>query len=106
MDAIDDRFRHTLHVLTLITMGWLNLQAQELLINMLSFAYHLFIQFQLSSPSSDILPSRDAVDDRFQNTPNVLTGIMTGQVNSRAQGLLIDMLNYIEYGLIKIHLAL
>ena len=104
MDAIDDRFQHTLHVLTLITMGWLNLQ--ELSINIFSFAYHFSIQFRLFSPSSDILPSRDAVDDRFQNTPNVLTGIMTGQVNSRAQGLLIDMLNYIEYGLIKIHLAL
>ena len=30
------------------------------------------------SPLSDLLPSRDAVDDRFQRTLDVLTGITMG----------------------------
>ncbi len=77
MDTIDDRFQHTLHVLT---MGWLNLQAKELSINMLSFAYHFSIQFRILSPSSDILPLK--------------AGIKIGYLDLIAQELSIDLLNH------------
>ena len=53
-------------------------------------AYHFSVCF---FPSSDLLPSKDAVDDIFQHTLDVLAGIIMGHSNSRAQELSIDMLN-------------
>ena len=46
--------------------------------------------------SSDLSPSREAVDDRFQHTLDVLTVIMMTQLNAEAQALSIDVLNGIS----------
>ena len=48
------------------------------------------------------LPSRDAVDDKFQHTLDVLAGISMGMLNAQAQELSTDMLNYAICHLIKI----
>ena len=39
--------------------------------------------------------SRDAVDDQFQHTLDVLAGKRMGLLNLQAQELSIDMLNYV-----------
>ena len=65
-DAMDDQFQPTIFVLSGLTMGRLILQAQELWIDMFKPAFH-HVQFVLR-PLSNISPSRDAVDDRFQRT--------------------------------------
>ena len=62
---------------------------------MLKLAFYIFMQLSLLSPLSDLLPSSDAVDDQFQHTLDVLTGIMMGQSNLQAPELLIGMLNYV-----------
>ena len=63
---MDDQFQPTIFVLSGLTMGRLILQAQELWIDMFKPAFHN-VQFVLR-PLSNISPSRDAVDDRFQRT--------------------------------------
>ena len=50
-------------------------------------------RFQLLCPLTDNSPSREAVDDQFQHTRNVLTGITVEQLNAQGQELMIDMLN-------------
>ena len=45
---------------------------------------------------SDLPPSREAVDDRFQHNLDVLAVITMGQSNAQAQELSIDMLNCIK----------
>ena len=50
------------------------------------------------------MPSRDAVDDQFQHTLDVLSGTTMEQLTSWAKELSNDMLNYI-YGLILKYLA-
>ena len=52
------------------------------------------------------MPSRDAVDDQFQHTLDVLASIMKGQSNLQAQELLIGMLDYVEDRLTKIYCIL
>ena len=39
------------------------------------------------------MPSRDAVDDQFQYTLDMLAGIRMGSLNLQGRELLIDMLN-------------
>ena len=56
--------------------------------------------------SSDLSPSREAVDERFQRTVDVLTVMMMGQFNAQAQELPIDMQNYLYCYLIKITLLI
>ena len=50
-----------------------------------------------SGPSSNVLPSKDAVDDQFQHIHDVLAGIRMGFLNLEAPELTIDMLNYIYH---------
>ena len=63
--------------------------------------YNLFSWFWLFCPSSYFSPSRDAVDDRFQHTLDVIAGIMMRQLNSWAQELSIDMLKCLYCFIIK-----
>ena len=63
--------------------------------DMLKLAFYISMQLSLLSPLSDLSPSSDAVDDQFQHTLDVLTGIMMGQSNLQAPELLIGMLNYV-----------
>ena len=70
---------------------------------------HIIVSFYFSYSlrlSSDLLPSREAVDDRFQHTLDVLTVTTMGQLNAQAQELSIDMLNYPYCYLIKILLLI
>ncbi len=60
---------------------------------MCNTAFYCPFRFLLLRPSSELMTSRDAVDERFQRTLDVLIGIMMGQLNAQAQELLIDMLN-------------
>ena len=55
----------------------------------------LSLYFVHDTTSSDLLPSKDAVNDRFQHTLDVLNDIMMENSNSQALELSIDMLNYI-----------
>ena len=70
---------------------------------------HIIVLFDFQySPrlSSDLSPSREAVDERFQRTVDVLGVMMMGQFNAQAQELPIDMLNYLYCYLIKILLLI
>ena len=69
---------------------------------------HITFPFDLYfiCPLLDLLASRDAVDNRFQHTLDVLTGITVGQSNLQTQELLIDTLNFVQYGLFRIYLAM
>ena len=64
--VVDERFQRTYDVLCGITMDYLNLRAQELPIDMFNTAHHFFPYDFNYSPSSDLSPSRDAVDDPFR----------------------------------------
>ena len=88
-------------MLNAIAWGLLNLQSSELSISTINLVYEFSVWFWLLYPSSDHVPSRDAVDDQFQHTLDVLASIMKGQSNSQAQELLIGMLDYVEDRLIK-----
>ena len=50
--------------------------------------------------SFNLLTLRDAVDDRFQHTHIVLSGMTIGLLSSRAQGLYFDMLYNIGWYLV------
>ena len=48
---------------------------------MIHFKYDFFSSgFELLGPSSDLTPSRDAVDDQFQRTLDVLSGTTMEQL--------------------------
>ena len=47
----------------------------------------------MSGSFTNVLPSKDAVDDQFQHTLDMLAGIRMRWLNLQACELLIDMLN-------------
>ena len=72
---------------------------------MIHFKYDFFSSgFELLSPSSDLTPSRDAVDDRFQHTLDVPSGTTMEQLTSSIKELSNDMLNSIYCSMIN-HIA-
>ena len=60
-------------------------------ISFFPFDFHFYFFLSLKQ----FLAARDAVGDRFQHTPIVLTGIMIELLNSRDQGLSFGLLYYI-----------
>ena len=99
-DAVDKRFQRTLDVLTGKTIGELTSWAQELSIDVINIAFYCPFWLLLLRLSSELMTSRDAVDERFQHTLDVLTGITMGQLNAQVQELSIDMLHCIHNSLI------
>ena len=74
-------------------MEYLTSWAQELLVDMLNLAWYFSISFFFLCPSLDLSTSKDAADDQFQRTLDVLSSTTMGWLMSWAQELLINILN-------------